>query len=131
MAASGVAAAVVACCVVWWLGSGWLAWQTTDAALRCRLDQLTAFSGFGLVLWGLGSAMLFLLAGAGLAGLLARYWHPRSRRGPLVIAGCVLLVALGTWAHVSITHTLMRSADEHGTHNAVPVDGALTDSCFP
>jgi hypothetical protein len=130
VAASGVAVGVVGGCVAWWLGAGWLAWQTADAGLRCRVGELAGFSGFGLVLWELGSLLLFLLAGAGLTGLAARYWGP-GRRGLVVVAGCVLLLVLGIWGHVSITHTLMRSADEHGAHNAIPVDsnGAATGLC--
>lgn len=128
VATGGMAAGMVVCCVAWWLGSGWLAWQTAGAGLRCRLGELVLFSDFGLVLWNVCSVLLFLLAGGGLSVLLATYWNPGSR-GLVVIAGCVLLLALGTWGHVSVTHALMRSTDEHGTHNAIPVGGANAARC--
>ncbi|MBN6039031.1 hypothetical protein [Amycolatopsis sp. 195334CR] len=118
-------ALVVLAVALWWLGSDWLAGISADARLACRADQLTAFSGAGLVLWRFGSALLFLLAAALFLLLLKR-----GRR--LVAAGvCVVLAGLITWGQVATTHTVMRYSVEHGVLNGLPQDaqGQFYDPC--
>ncbi len=128
----GVVGGGIAVGVAWWLAATYIANISAGPQLLCRLRNMPLFSNLGLLLWELGSMLVFPLAGAGLLTLLARGTN-RGRRARLISAGvCVLLLVLSTWGYVVATHAVMRYTDGHGAHNGLPVDaqGLLHDPCL-